>query len=173
MPAIAFSEFDGLPDALATDRFELLLEPTIAPGTNRVLALRCQQVAVPGTVIEQMIVAIHGHEYVFRGRRTYSKQMAAAFVETVDGAVTKAIRTWQEGIVGTESGNGADKKTYATRGTLIIYDQSGNAALTYNIENCWISDLQDVQADGQSSQPFLANVTFTYDRITQNGVAIT
>ena len=87
MAGLSFSDFDSLEDVLATDRFELLISPQGQAGLNQVLAVRCTQIAVPQTVIEQMPVTIQGMEFNFRGRRTYDKTIGATFVETIDAAV--------------------------------------------------------------------------------------
>lgn len=173
MPAIAFSDFDALPDVLQTSRFEFLISPPSGSGDNRTFALRCQQIAIPGTSIEQMIVAIHGYEYVYRGRKIYPKTCSASFTEHSDGATTKSIRKYFENIVGSESGGGLSKKEYALQATLNVFDEGNRPALVFTLENFWMQDLQDIQLDGTSSTAMLASAVFSYDRILQDGVPIT
>ena len=165
MPALSFSQFQGLPDVLALDRFQILLSPTGSNSTNQVLALRCVQLTIPQETTEPMLVAIQGLEFSFRGRRTYDKTIQATFVETIDGAVQKAIRTWTQDIVGGESGNGQKKADYATQGTINVFDQSGNIALSYLVDNMWPSDISQMQLDGNVANPFFQNITFTFDRL--------
>lgn len=172
MPAIAFSEFDGLPDALANHRFEFLVNPKGQSGANRELALRCQQISIPGSQIEQMIVAIHGHEYVFPGRRTYSKTMAASFIETRDGAVNNRIRGWKEDVRGTESGDGQYKQDVVTVGTINVFDVRGEVSLTFLVDNLFPQDVQDMQLDSSNASPYLQAITFSYDRVRYDGVEI-
>jgi hypothetical protein len=164
MSGMSFSDFNALPDVLAVDRFEILISPNGQDNTNQTLALRCVQCTLPEVQIEPMIVAIQGMEFVFRGRNTYDKQISAAFVETIDGSVQAAIRSWKENIVGSESQNGQTKKQYSTQGTINVIDQSGNIALTYLIDNMWPSQFPQVQLDGSQAQPFIQQVLFTYDR---------
>jgi hypothetical protein len=165
MPAMAFSDFNSLPDVLAVDRFELLLSPSGSSTTNQVLAVRCIQLNIPQEQTEVMPVNIQGMEFNFRGRRIYDKAITAVFVETVDGAIQKAIRTWTQQVVGSESGNGATKKNYATQGTINVFDQSGNTSLLFLVDNIWPSDIAQMQLDGGQANPYMQSVTFTYDRL--------
>jgi hypothetical protein len=165
MAALAYSDFDALPDTLAVDRFEILLNPTTGNNVNQTLAVRCVQLAIPAEITEPMIVAIQGLQFQFRGRRVYDQTMVAAFVETVDGAVQTAIRTWTQQIVGSESGNGATKSTYAIQGTVNVFDQSGNTALGFLVDNMWPTDVGAMQMDGAQAQPYIQTVTFAFDRL--------
>ncbi len=172
MPAIGFSEFDGLPDALSNHRFEVLINPRNQSGANRDLALRCQQISVPGSSIEQMIVAIHGYEYVFPGRRIYAKTLAATFVETRDGAVHKRIRGWMEDARGSEGGNGVYKSELVTVGTIRVLDVRGDPSLEFAVDNLFPQDFQDFQLDSQNAAPYLPAIVFSFDRIRYQGIEI-
>jgi len=166
MPALSFGEFDSLPDVLALDRFSLMLAPAGgASDVNQTLAIRCTMVTIGAESTEVMPISIQGLEFNFRGRRIYDKAMQTTFIETTDGAVQNSLRSWTQNICGGESGNGQNKKQYATQGSLSVFDQSGNTALLFLIDNVWPSDLQQVQLDGNQAQPYFQNVTFTYDRL--------
>ena len=165
-PALAYSDFDQLPDCLAMDRFELLLSPSSgASNTNQTLAIRCTMVTIGSESTEVMPIPIQGMEFNFRGRRIYEKTLQATFVETTDGAIQNSLRAWTQNVCGAESGNGQRKKQYATQGTVNIFDQSGNTALLFLFDNIWPSDLQQVQLEGSQAQPYFQNSTFTYDRM--------
>lgn len=172
MPAASFSQIDALADALATDRFEILLDPQAIQGANSVLALRCQQIVVPEEMIEPMLLQIHGMEFSYRGRRTYDKAIGASFVEFTDAAAGQSLRTWMQNIVGGESHNGQSKRQYAVQGTLNIFDQSGDVALAYRLDNCWPQQIPQIQLDGTNAAQFVMQTTFTFDRLSQNGVTI-
>ena len=173
MPAPAFSEFEGLPDALTNHRFEILINPPQAGGANRDLSLRCQQISIPGSSIEQMIVAIHGYEYVFPGRRIYPKTMAASFIETADGAVNTRVRGWMENMRGSESGDSSGyKRDVVTVGTLNVFDVTGQMSLQFLIDNLWPQDFTDMQADSTNAAPYLQAITFSYDRVRYQGIEI-
>lgn len=165
MPAMAFSDFDQLPDVLATDRFEILLSPSGSSTTNQTLAVRCTQLVIPEEQTEPMLVNIQGLEFSYRGRRVYDKLIQATFVETTDGAIQNAIRTWTQQIAGGESNNGATKSKYATQGTINVFDQSGNTALSFLVDNMWPSAIPQVQLDGSQAQPYYQQASFTYDRL--------
>ena len=169
MSGLSFSDFNALPDMLSLTRFEILISPNGQDSTNQTLALRCIQCALPEVQVEPMMIAIQGMEFTQRGRNVYDKQIPAAFVETSDGAIQKAVRAWKENIVGSESQNGQTKKQYATQGTINVLDQSGNIALTYLIDNMRPSNFPSVQLDGSQSQPFIQQVIFTYDRFQPPG----
>ena len=168
MPAISWSQFDALPDVLGNDRFQLLIAPTNNTSLAETLAIRLQQVAVPEESFEPMMVGIQGFEYSFRGRRVYDRAINGTFVETIDGAVSTGIANWMQDVGGGESGNSitGGKPSYSTQGTLYVYDQSGNTALTYDIDNCWPSQAPTVQLDGTQTTHYAKQIQFTYDRFT-------
>lgn len=173
MPAVTYSQIDALADALATDRFEILLDPgTANEGTNSVLALRCQQIVVPEEMIEPMLLQIHGMEFSYRGRRTYDKAIGASFVEFTDAKAGQSLRSWMQNIVGGESHNGQSKRQYAVEGTLNIFDQSGGVAVSYTLNNVWPQQIPQVQLDGSNATQFVMQCTFTFDRLSQDGVVI-
>ena len=173
MSALAFSDFDGLPDALTNHRFEILINPPNAGGANRDLALRCQQISIPGSSVEQMIVAIHGYEYVFPGRRIYPKTMAASFIETADGSVNNRVRGWMESVRGTESGSSSDyKHNVVTVGTLNVFDVTGQQSLQFLVDNLWPQDFTDMQLDSTNAAAYLQAITFSYDRVRYQGIEI-
>ena len=172
MPAVAFSDINALEDTLSTDRFELLLEPSSPAGINQTLALRCQQVVVPEEIIEPMLLQIHGMEFSYRGRRTYDKAIGASFVEFSDAALGQSLRSWLQNVVGGESHNGQTKAQYSVQGTLNVFDQSGNTAITYTLDNVWPSSIPQIQLDGTNAAPMIMQVTFTFDRMSQNGVTL-
>lgn len=167
MGGLAFNDFDALPDVLATDRFQILITPTSAGSLNATLAVRCNQITIPEEQTEPMLVQIQGMEFSFRGRRVYDKLITATFVETTDAAVTQGIRTWTQNVAGGESQNGQSKKQYATVGTINVFDQSGNTAMTFQCINMWPSAIPAVQLDGSNAQPYLQQISFTYDKFSQ------
>jgi hypothetical protein len=141
------------------------LSPSGSGTTNAVLAVRCTQISIPEEQTEAMLVGIQGLEFNYRGRRIFDKTIQATFVETTDAAVQTAIRTWTQQIVGSESGSGATKATYATQGTINIFDQSGNVAISFLVDNMWPASMPAVQLDGNQAQPYYQQVGFTYDRL--------
>jgi hypothetical protein len=173
MAGIAYSAFNALPDIIPTDRFQLLIVPIGGTGTNADLMLRCQQVVVPEESIEPMLLQIHGMEFSYRGRRVYDKALGVSFVETSDMIVSSTIATWMENIVGAESEDSATAKAgYVTVGTLNVLDNTGATALAYQFDNLWPSQKPQTQLDGSSANPFIVQVTFTFDRMRLNGVTV-
>lgn len=174
MPGIAFAQMNALPDTMSTDRFQILIVPGGTIGNQPILQLRCQQIVVPETSIEPMLLQIHGMEFNFRGRRVYDKTLGASFIETSDHLTSDTIRSWMENICGTNSNDSeaGGKQTYVTQGRLDIFDQSGNIALTYFFDNLWPSQLPQVQLDGTNATPYIVQVTFTFDRMYLNSVPV-
>ena len=173
MPALAFSDFAALPDVLSLDRFELLLSPSGSTDLNAVLSVRCNQLSIPEEQIEPMLVSIQGLEFNYRGRHIFDRMIQATFVETIDAAVNTGIRTWIQQVAGSESGNGATKSQYATDGTINVFDQSGNAAIIFSLDNVWPSSLPQMQLDGSQAAPYYQQAGFTYDRFAISSVSPT
>lgn len=176
MAGVSMSAYEQMEDVLGTWRFLLSLTLPSALGgqeATRDLLLRCQQCVVPGVTVEQMLVGLHGHERTFRGRVVYSKTMSVTFLETRSGVTEKWLRTWCEGIVGSDSGNGLVNDEYATRGTLEVLDTStGKVTATHKIEKVWIQDLPEVQLDGTGSNAYLRACTFSFDRFIMDGIGV-
>jgi hypothetical protein len=174
--ALKFDEYDQLPDVLLDDRFELFIEPKgKSTGLMEALTIRCQAAAFPGSDIEALPVGLNGHTLHFRGRKLFgggSGQLQVAYVETRDGVAYKAIKNWQEYIVGTNSGSGAKKKEYSTSATLKVYNEGDEEALIATFDNLWPMSLGDIPLNGAMAQPFMLTVVFQYDRIKYDGVEV-
>lgn len=172
MAGISFTALEQLPDVLSTGRFEVDIAPI--PGVSQDAAmhfkLRCQQVDFVGVQVEQMTVALHGHELNYRGRQVFSKQMAMSFVETADGETFNSLMAWKETCVGTRSGNGAYRREYAALIKVAVLDVTGRATHTRKVYYAWPTDIQQVQLDGsQGSNAFLISASLSFDHAENEG----
>ena len=103
----------------------------------------------------------------------YTRTLAVTFRERAGMPIYKALKGWDEFIVGTESGNsGGYKPAYSINPTLLVYDAIGAITNTISFENFFIQELADIQLDGQSSQGMEISATFSFDRMVSGGVVI-
>ena len=166
---ISFNQINAQPDILDQTAFLLDFGTIPGAGNSEHLAIKCLNVPIPGMGNEKMSVALHGHTFGFRGRRTYPGTFSPTFYEDSLMRTLRALQGWLEVTVGSNTGNSQGYKSdYAVDANLIVYDTTGLAIAAHIIENCIIQDVPDVTFDGSSSSPVQVAPTFGYDRIDWN-----
>lgn len=164
MPKVTLTDVVGLPDPMLNDNFELIF-PRI-PGSNddgRNFRLQCKSGVKPGMTIQEVEIELFGHKVKHAGRKTFSGTMSVSFVESRDGRIITSLEDWAESVRGTDSQHGTFKEEYAITATLVIYDQTGDAALTYTIYGVWPTEVPEYTFDGSGGSNITADCTFSYD----------
>ena len=133
---ITFSQINALPDALATDRHELVF-PSIQDVDGYELTLRHTTVTLPAIGIAQIRVKYLGYPIAFRGGDTFDNVLNVSFQETVDGAVAKALLAWSQVARNRNTGEGGLKSEYSANGQFTIYDTTGSPSLKFVAYNMW------------------------------------
>jgi hypothetical protein len=162
----------ALDDGLSTDAY--LIEFAKVPGgggTSYDMAVRCTNVPIPETTSEPIEAEIHGFKVLWRGRRRFgSNDWAPQFIETKNGVISTAIRSWIEYCAGTDSGNSAGYKAdYSTMADVTIFDTTGKEALKYRFFNVWARGLDEQANDSASNEVMRYTAHFAYDYFTQIG----
>ncbi len=169
------NEVNALPDILGAWRYELLITPPNNSGAIRPLCIRCQTVMFPGSGVDVMQIYLNGFLVHYRGRKIFSNQFQATFVEGADALTWLTLKAWQETVVQTWTGNGEYKAGYISQSAVLnVYDAVGaSPAQVATIYNLWPSEVPDVQLEGTTSQPFLVSCAFTFDVVEYAGINYT
>lgn len=168
MPKPSLFQHDAMPDVLGSTDFRLTFSRV--PGALGIdlqkIALNCTQAVIPGITvnkIEQRFAG--GHKLNYGATLTHAGTAAMQFVERVDSQTLIMLKSWQEFVRGTKSGNsGGYKADYAVTGRLEIFDGPGKVASEILIRNMFIGELPETQYDATSeAQAVLYQATFSYD----------
>jgi len=173
MGRITYNQVNNLPDTMDTTAFELMFGQVPGVGDTRDLTIKCQTAAMPGFSNEAWESNLHGYVRRFRGRKTFSRQLAVTFIETVDGSTYRKLKMWDEFIAGTNSGNSRGyQREYSVISELAVYTTTGDLANRLKFINMFVQEVSDVTLDGTSSQPMLVQATFSYDNIEVDGIPL-
>lgn len=172
--AISQLEVQALPDFLATDRFRLQFgNLPLFGSSNTALTLKCVDAILPGQGNERFEVALQGFVRNFRGRKNYPRTFGVTIGETVDASALKALWTWGEAVVGTNSGNSLGyTSTYSVLGQIVVYDTTGAVSTSVQFVKCFPIDVTDLQLSGQNTQPAMLQAVFAYDYPIYGGIAL-
>ena len=171
MPKPTLSDVLNVHDPMLNDNYDLVFAKVPGNGgaDNRQLTIQCKTANKPGTTMAEVEVELFGHKVMHGARRTWSNTLTIEFVEDANGKITHAIEAWVEWIRETQTQHGHFKKDYASDAVLHIYDQEGNTTMTYNIYNCWPSEVPDLQFDGSGGQALTLSCTFKFDYLEEEG----
>ena len=173
MGRITFQQINNLPDTLDSNAFELLLGVLPGSGNSLPLTLKCQTVSIPGFSNEAFESNLHGYVKKFRGRKMFSRTLSVTYLEVSDGSTYKALKSWDEYIAGSRSGNsGGFQIDYSVQSSLVIYNTIGNVASRINFVNMFLQEVSDIQLDGNSSQPMQVSATLSFDQIEVDGIIL-
>ena len=142
MGRITYNQINSLPDAIDSTAFELLLGNLPNAGNSLNLTLNCLTASIPGFSNEAWENNLHGHVQKFRGRKMFTRSLAVTFRERAGMPGYRALKAWDEFIVGTESGSSSGPKNqYAISPELVVYDGEGIVANRIQFEGFFIQEL--------------------------------
>ncbi len=151
-------------DPMVSDNFDLSISSVPGGGGNVTpLLMQCQQATKPGMTVENVEVALFGHTIEYAGRMTFSHDLSVTYVENRKAEITNLLEGWAQYIRETQSQHGHYKADYMRDAKLTIYDQTGATVSTYNIKNCWVATVPEVQFDGSSANLITLQASFKYD----------
>jgi hypothetical protein len=176
-------EVSGILDPMLSDNF-LLSIPNIPGATNadRLLRIQCQTAVKPGMTVEEVTVALFGHELRFAGRNTTTHDLPVQYIENYQGQVTLALEAWSEVARSLKTQTGSLKRGggagaaagadgYARDGELHILSPAGESILVYKIYGMWPSVVPELSFTGESATAITLSASFKFDwyELTQSG----
>lgn len=164
----SLQDLRSLPDPLQSYNWDLIIP--VMPGTadSRTFTFKAQSSSIPGFLLEQTPVALHGIELRYAGRANYSHSFPVTLIETRDVGTRNMLRRWQKLARNWQTNTGSYKEVYATTIQLILYDDVPNEILSMNLVGCWPETVDDSPLDSTSSSVVTTNVTFSYDFIEED-----
>lgn len=150
-------------DPMLNDNFDLTFTSVPGGGDGRALRIQCKSGIKPGMTLEQAEVELFGHKTVHAARKTFSNSMSITFHESYDNKITQSLEDWSEFCRSHETQSGNFKADYAVKARITIYDQTGAEVVSYDIFNCWPTEVPDAQFDGSGGEAMTIDATFAYD----------
>lgn len=163
MPKPSLDDVLNINDPMLNDNFDLTFTRVPGGGDGRQLRVQCKSGIKPGMSVQQAEVELFGHKTLHAARKTFSNSMSISWHESYDAAINLALEAWSETCRSTDTQSGTFKSEYAVTAVLTIYDQMNREAVSYNIYNCWPTEVPDAQFDGAGGTAMTVDATFAYD----------
>lgn len=166
MARTSLADVRSLGDPLLSFNWDLILPRIPGYNDNREFTFKCQTAVIPGVLLEQVPVALHGVELRFIGRKNYSHSFPVTILETHDASTRAMFVAWSELARSWVLNTGTPKDVYAVPGQLVLYDDTPKIVRSITIFGMWPENIDDAALDGQSSGIVTYNITFSYDHVT-------
>lgn len=162
----------SLPDPLQAYNWDLIIP--VMPGTSNTKAFtfKAQSTSIPGFLLEQVPVALHGVELRFAGRANYSHSFPVTLIETRDVGTRNMLRRWQKIARDWQTNTGTYKSVYSTTVQLVLYDDIPTEVMSINLIGCWPETVDDSQIDNANSAVVMTQVTLSYDYLEEDNSGI-
>ena len=163
MARTSLQDVRSIGDPLQTWNWDLII-PTM-PGTSdsRGFTFKCQTASIPGMLLEQVPVMLHGVELRYAGRKNYSHSLPVTILETADMSSRAMFVAWNELARSWLLNTGTTKDVYSTNIQLVLYNDIPAAVRTITLQGAWPENVDDAPLDGQTSGIVTYNITFSFD----------
>lgn len=153
----------SLADPATQWNFDLLLPSIPGSSDTRDLTFKCMTTDMPGTAVEAVEIPLHGVTIQRAGRRIYTHQLNATFMETVDYSTREKFRRWFETMRSWTTNTGTSSAGYRVSAQVVVYNDLPAVVRTCNIVGLWPETMADVPLDGGSSALVTLQIGFRYD----------
>ncbi len=157
------SSFTG--ELAKPSRFKVIVNLPASLGStidSRTLALRCENAALPGRTLATSDLRIYGPTEKYPYQTTYD-DIALTFICDSNMIEKAAFDAWMEKINPRTSWNFEYKSNYASRITIIQYDNSDNEVHKVNLIDAFPIAVSQLDLDWSSDAPYhKLNVVFAY-----------
>jgi hypothetical protein len=167
VPRTNLSEVLAIPDPLYSDNFELYF-PVLPTGVGvgpaiTGLRVQCKSATIPGIMNEAQDITMHGFKISTAGRTVFSNTLSVVYMEANTLIIQRTLRNWVNVVRDFRDQVSIGKQAYSKNGELIVYNELGKKITSYNLINCFCSEVQDVNMDGTGANLIDINATFRYD----------
>lgn len=166
MARTSLADVRSVGDPLLSFNWDLVLPRFPGVSDGRSFTFKCQTAVIPGMLLEQVPVALHGIELRFAGRKNFSHSFPVTILETHDTDTRNMFVAWSELARSWVLNTGSSKDVYAVPAQLLLYDDTPSIRRTITLFGLWPETVDDAQLDGQASAVVTYNVTFSYDHAT-------
>lgn len=158
----------SLVDPLQTYNWDVIISAMPGTADSRTFTYKAQSTSIPGFMLEQVPVALHGVEVRYAGRANYSHSFQLTLIETRDMGTRNMLRRWQKLARDWQQNSGSYKNVYSTTIELVLYDDIPSEIATLNLIGCWPETVDDSSVDSTSSGVVTTSVTFSYDYVDES-----
>jgi hypothetical protein len=137
------------------------------PGTadTRSVTYKAQSTDLPGFMIDEVSVKLHGVEQIFAGAANFDHNLTLELLETRDAATREMLWQWKEYARSWRNNSGSYKSAYAVDVQILMYDDLPQVIRTVTVFRMWPQAVQTLRLDGTQSQAGIFSVTFKYDSL--------
>jgi len=160
----------SLVDPLQTYNWDVIIPAMPGTGNSRTFTYKAQSTSIPGFLLEQVPVALHGIELRYAGRANYTHSFQVTLIETRDMGTRNMLLRWQKLARDWIQNAGTYKETYSTTIELVLYDDIPAEVANIKLIGCWPETVDDSQVDSSSSGVVTTSVTFSFDYPEEEGV---
>lgn len=157
----------SLVDPLQTYNWDIVIAAMPGTSDTRTFTYKAQSTSMPGFMLEQVPVALHGVEVRYAGRANYSHSFNVTLIETRDMGTRDMLRRWQKLARDWQSNSGSYKNVYSTVIELILYDDIPSEIANLRLIGCWPENVDDSSMDNSTSGVVTTSVTFSYDFVDE------
>jgi hypothetical protein len=163
MPRTSLQDVRSVGDPLLSFNWDFLIPRFPGVNDSRKFTFKCQTAVLPGMLLEQVPVRLHGVELRYAGAKNFSHSFPLTLLETSDVNSRDMFVRWTELARSWVLNTGSPADIYKTNAQLVIYDDTPKVTRTINIFGLWPENVDDAQLDGQQSAAVTYNITFSYD----------
>lgn len=136
-------------------------------GDGRALTFKAMSTSIPGFMLEETAVRLHGYELRFAGTPNWSHQWQVTFLETRDHSTRNILLNWKRLARDWETNSGTYKAIYSTTMQMVLYDDIPLATRTIYMNGAWVQTVDDAAVDGATSGAVTIGCTFSYDNTSE------
>jgi hypothetical protein len=159
----SLQQVQSLPDPLQQYNWDIIIPNMPGSGDSRTFTYKAQTTSIPGFLIENVPVALHGVELRYAGRANYSHQLQVTLIETRDVGTRDQLLAWSKLARDWISNTGSYKSVYSTTIQMVLYDDLPQVVRQINLIGCWPETVDESQVDSSQSAAVTTGVTFSYD----------
>jgi hypothetical protein len=171
VPRTSLQDIRSLADPLQQFNWDLVIPRMPGTGDSREFTFKAMTTSIPGMLLEQVPVNLHGMELRYAGRKNYSHALPVTILETSDISTRDMFVSWSELARSWLANTGSPKSIYGTNIILKLYDDTPAERKVITLVGAWPETVDDAALDGQASGIVTYSITFSYD-FPVDGVAL-
>lgn len=163
MSRTSLQDVRSVGDPLFQHNWDLLIPRFPGVGDSRAFTFKCQTAVIPGFMLEQVAVRLHGVELRYPGTKNYSHTFPLTVLETNDLNTRDMFLAWSELARSWNNNSGASSDVYKATGYLILYNDAPAITREIQIQGMYPETVDDFTLDGQTSGVVAYSMTLSYD----------
>jgi hypothetical protein len=163
MPRVTVEDVYSFPDPVIGFDFNLIIPNPPGGGNGRALNVKCKTTSLPGTSIEPVEVALHGHKRKVPGARTFPRTLPFTLLETTDFSSRDTLIRWMDKCRSAKTQAGSPTRECTTTATVEVLNAAGDVIRQVELYYAWVEELSDTDLSGDSSNAMEVSGNLSYD----------